>query len=28
MVTESELVQCVDLILAYAEREPLGERWG
>lgn len=28
MVTEAELVQCVDLILAYAERDPLPERWG
>ena len=28
MVIESELVQCVDLILAYLQREPLGARWG
>lgn len=27
MVLESELVQCVDLILAYAGREPLPARW-
>jgi len=27
MVTEPELVQCVDLILAYLEREPLPPRW-
>lgn len=27
MVTEPELVQCVDLILAYLEREPLPARW-
>jgi tetrahedral aminopeptidase len=28
MVTERELVQCVDLILAYLERDPLPARWG
>jgi endoglucanase len=28
MVTETELVQCVDLILAYLERDPLPPRWG
>lgn len=28
MVTERELIQCVDLILAYLEREPLPPRWG
>jgi tetrahedral aminopeptidase len=27
MVTERECVQCVDLILAYLEREPLPARW-
>lgn len=27
MVTEPELVQCVDLILAFASREPLPPRW-
>lgn len=27
MVTEAECVQCVDLILAYLEREPLPARW-
>lgn len=27
MVTERELEQCVELILAYAAREPLGPRW-
>jgi endoglucanase len=27
MVLESELVQCVDLILAFLEREPLPPRW-
>lgn len=27
MVMESELVQCVDLILAYLQRDPLGPRW-
>ncbi|RIK46081.1 MAG: aminopeptidase [Chloroflexi bacterium] len=27
MVTETELVQCVDLILAYLYREPLPARW-
>lgn len=27
MVTETELVQCVDLILAYAYRDPLPSRW-
>jgi putative aminopeptidase FrvX len=27
MVTETELVQCVDLILAYLERDPLPPRW-
>jgi endoglucanase len=28
MVMEGELVQCVDLILAFLEREPLPPRWG
>jgi putative aminopeptidase FrvX len=28
MVTERELTQCVDLILAYAQRDPLPPRWG
>lgn len=28
MVTEPELIQCVDLILAYLERDPLPPRWG
>jgi endoglucanase len=27
MVTESECVQCVDLILAWLERDPLPPRW-
>jgi hypothetical protein len=27
MVTETELVQCVDLILAYLYCEPLPARW-
>jgi endoglucanase len=28
MVTERDCVQCVDLILAYLERDPLPPRWG
>jgi endoglucanase len=27
MVVERDLVQCVDLILAYLQREPLPPRW-